>query len=152
MLTVLADDLAPYRRLALPSDVRVDRDDETLMTTSLALTAVPPLPEGFVARWDVVGPRVTYVVECGERVAAEGTIGVLGTDAVVDAVETTPRFRRQGLARHVMATVQVAAVERGATHGILAATVDGRRLYESLGWRARMPMWSLMGVGPAGTS
>ncbi|MCW2749556.1 MAG: hypothetical protein JWR83_666 [Aeromicrobium sp.] len=145
MLTVIAGDIAPYTSLALPPAVRVDRDDETLMVWTLAAAPLPAIDPTFSTRWETVGRQLKYVVEHEDRVAAEGYIGVLGADAVYDAVETTPAYQRQGLGRHVMAALTERAVERGATSGMLAATASGRLLYESLGWRPALAMWSLMG-------
>jgi GNAT superfamily N-acetyltransferase len=146
MLTVIAPDVDPYMALALPQGVRVDRDDETLMTTTLVPLDAPPLDPGFTTRWDVNDHRATYAVESGDRVAAEATIGILDLDATFDAVETTPAFQRRGLGRHVMATLTTYALESGARNGVLAASAQGRRLYESLGWESACEMLSLMGT------
>jgi len=146
MLTVIADDANPYAELALPPGLRVDRDDETLMATTFSPLDAPELDPRFTPRWDVEDHRARYVVEAGERVAAEGTIGILGEDATFDAVETTPAFQRRGLGRHVMATLTTYALEQGATRGVLAASAQGRLLYESLGWEAASDMFSLMGA------
>jgi len=145
MLTVLAADLGPHRATPLPSGVRVDRDDETFMTTSLRENAVPAVDPTFRTRWHVDGDLATYSLERDRRVAAEGTVGLLGEHAVLDAVETLPRFRRQGLGRHVLAALTAHAVRHGATTGLLVATPEGRALYESAGWSPTLPMWSLMG-------
>ena len=133
MLTVIASDAGPYKALALPLGVRVDRDDETLMTTTFAPIDAPALGPEFVARWDIDEHRARYVLESGERVAAEGTIGILGDDAAFDAVETTPAFKRRGLGRHVMAVLTAYAFQSGVRRGLLAASAEGRLLYESLG-------------------
>lgn len=148
MLTVIADDASPYTELALPSGVRVDRDDETLMSTTFTRIESAPLEPRFTARWDVADHRARYVVEVGDRVASEGTIGILGPDATFDAVETTRTFQRRGLGRHVMATLTAYALERGAARGVLAASAQGRLLYESLGWDPAFEMLSLMGASP----
>ena len=97
-------------------------------------------------QWDIDEHRARYVVEAGERVAAEGTIGILGNDATFDAVETTPAFQRRGLGRHVMATLTSYALESGVRRGVLAASAQGRLLYESLGWDPAYEMLSLMGA------
>jgi len=146
MLTVIADDASPYAELALPPGVRVDRDDETLMSTTFSPIDVPPLDARFTPRWDIEDHRARYIVEAGDRVAAEGTIGILGEDATFDAVETTPAFQRRGLGRHVMTTLTAYALEHGASRGVLAASARGRLLYESLGWDAELDMFSLMGA------
>ena len=100
----------------------------------------------FTARWDIDEHRARYVLESGERVAAEGTIGILGEEATFDAVETTPAFQRRGLGRHVMATLTSYALESGVRRGVLAASAQGRLLYESLGWDPAYEMLSLMGA------
>jgi GNAT superfamily N-acetyltransferase len=146
MLTVIGDDVSPFTALALPSGVRVDRDDETLMTTTFVPIDAPVLDPQFTARWDIDDHRARYVLESGERVAAEGTIGILDTDATFDAVETTPAFQRRGLGRQVMATLTAYALESGARRGVLAASAQGRLLYESLGWDPAYEMLSLMGA------
>jgi len=148
MLTVIAHDVTPYTSLSLPAGVRVDRDDETLMAGPLAAGPLPEIDPAFSTHWETVGHQLKYVVEHEDRVAAEGYVGVLGADAVYDAVETTPAYQRRGLGRHVMAALSRRAVERGATSGILAATASGRLLYESLGWAPARAMWSLMGTQP----
>jgi GNAT superfamily N-acetyltransferase len=144
MLTVFGRDLDHYRRDPLPPGLRVDRDDEVFMTATLAPSPVP-LPTGFSTRWIVDGPRATYCVDQGGRLAAEGTVGVLGADAVFDAVETSRDHRRRGLGRHVMSTLTTWACGHGATTGLLAASNDGVRLYTALDWDATLAMWSLMG-------
>jgi GNAT superfamily N-acetyltransferase len=148
MLTVIADDVGPYAGLALPPGVRVDRDDETLMATTFVPLEAPPLEPEFTTRWDIEDHRARYAVESGDRVAAEGTMGILGADATFDAVETTTAFKRRGLGRHVMAALTAYALESGARRGVLAASAQGRLLYESLGWEPAYEMLSLMGAVP----
>ena len=145
MLTVLAHDLTTYHAPPLPLGLRVDRDDEVFMTTTLA-PSTTPLPNGFSARWDVDDTGATYALDDGARVAAEGMVGVLGSDAVFDRVETSPAHRRRGLGHHVMGALTAWAVDQGATDGLLAASADGAGLYTSLGWDTSLAMWSLMGV------
>lgn len=147
MLTVVAADITKYRLLALVPGTRIDRDDETLMTTDFHNVAIPPLDEEFTFRWDLEDHRMTYTVESGQRVAAAGTVGVMGEIATFDAVETTPAFQRRGLGRHVMTTLTQQAMGRGARRGVLAASDQGRQLYLALGWTTSMEMLSLMGEG-----
>jgi GNAT superfamily N-acetyltransferase len=146
MLTVAARDVGPYLTIRRPAGVRVDRDDEALMTTTFTELPVPRLDDELTFRWDVEDHRITYTVESGDRVAASGTVGVLGAVATFDAVETTPAFQRRGLGRHVMTTLTSQAMGRGATHGVLAASAPGRQLYIALGWDVRLEMLSLMGT------
>lgn len=146
MLTVIADDAAPYDEVPLPAGVRVDRDDEILMVTDFVPVPASPIDGRFSPRWDTIEHLATYALECDGRIAAEGTIGIHGADATFDAVETLPEFQRLGLGRHVMTALTAYALERGAHHGVLAATSQGRRLYQALGWAPAREMRSLMGV------
>jgi GNAT superfamily N-acetyltransferase len=146
MLTVVADDVGPYLTAPRVPGTRVDRDDETLMSAVLVDDTVPALPADLTFRWDVAPHRATYTLESGDSVAAVGTVGVLGQVATFDGVETMPAFQRRGLGRHVMATLTAQAMGRGATHGVLAASAQGRQLYSSLGWDVRLEMLSLMGA------
>jgi len=145
MLTVAARDVGPYLTARRPSGVRVDRDDEALMSATLGDDPIPPLPDEMTFRWDVDGQRITYTLEAGDAVAAVGSVGVLGELATFDAVETMPAFQRRGLGRHVMATLTAQARGRGAVRGVLAASAQGRQLYTSMGWDTRLEMVSLMG-------
>ncbi len=146
MLTVIAEDTEPYAALELPAGVRVDRDDEALMVVELEPTDAPPRGSEFTSRWDIQGNSVTLRLEAGESVAAEGTIGVLGDVAVFDAIETSPAFQRRGLGRRVVSMLTSYALDHGATQGVLAATDQGRMLYESVGWSVALRMRSLMGT------
>jgi GNAT superfamily N-acetyltransferase len=146
MLTVVSRDVGPYLTAPRPAGTRIDRDDETLMSAVLVDQAIPALPVDLTFRWDVAEHRATYTLESGDSVAAVGTVGVLGQVATLDGVETMPAFQRRGLGRHVMATLTAQAMGRGATHGVLAASAQGRQLYSSLGWDARLEMLSVMGT------
>jgi GNAT superfamily N-acetyltransferase len=81
---------------------------------------------------DVVTATVRH--ESGEA-AAGGTMGLVGTDAIADRIETAAAHRRRGLASVVMGELARTAAEHGARHGILIASEDGQRLYPRLGWR-----------------
>ncbi|MGW0432932.1 GNAT family N-acetyltransferase [Micromonospora sp. NPDC003197] len=72
--------------------------------------------------------------ESGEA-GARGTMGLAGTDAVADRIETMPAHRRKGLASAVMGALARTATEEGAEEGILVASEDGQRLYLTLGWQ-----------------
>jgi len=72
--------------------------------------------------------------------AARGQVALAGDVAVVDKIETALPYRRRGLGTLVMETLVNAALDDGATIGTLGATLQGRALYESLGWSARTPL------------
>nr|WP_249408756.1 GNAT family N-acetyltransferase [Frigoribacterium sp. CFBP 8751] len=93
--------------------------------------------------------QVVHVrVEVDGVVAARGQAAVVGEHVVFDRIATEPDFRRRGLGRRVMAGLEHGAAARGATTGLLFASVDGRRLYESLGWRevAELGTWRGRGL------
>lgn len=74
------------------------------------------------------------VMTVGGSVAARGQVAVTGETCVFDQIVTAPDHQRRGLGSAVMATLTTAAMELGAATGILGATVQGRALYEALGW------------------
>lgn len=137
MLSVVS--VRPGRYLEkLPAGVRVDRDDQTLMlrrhgTFGRPSPQVVDVTEYRIDREDD-GDRTRIQLVSGDRVAAEGTVGLFGRDCVYDMVETTPGFRRRGLAGWVMNELAREVTRRGATTGLLAATAEGAGLYRTLGW------------------
>ena len=111
-----------------------------LMAVDLAGERVS-VPEGYsvgiVARDGVV--RITIAAADG-TVAAKGQVGISGHVAVVDQISTEPAHRRRGLGSVVMRTLGNEAREAGASTGILGATIEGRALYETLGWKVHAPL------------
>ena len=144
MLTVVAAEPGPYLAQVRPP-VRVERDDEWLMRCDLAAGGEAPVPAYDVQREEEGDQRLVVRLVRDERVAAEGYVAVRGHDAVFDRIETTPEFRRQGLAGWVMRDLAGYAVGQGATTGLLTASASGAALYTSLGWERVSPVRSLMG-------
>ncbi len=145
MLTIVAADPAPYLA-KVHAPVRLDRDDESLMRLDLAAVADAPVPAFDVERDEEGDQRLAVRLVLDERVAAEGYVAVRGGDAVFDRIETTPGFRRRGLASWVMAELTGYAVAQGATTGLLTASAEGTALYTALGWRRVAPVRSLRGA------
>ncbi|CAL9489517.1 hypothetical protein SUDANB95_03188 [Actinosynnema sp. ALI-1.44] len=110
---------------------------EYLMSVALEGVGAPgAAPDGY--RVEVVGRRGFHEVVVagpGGGPAARGRFSVRGGAAVVDQVVTEPEHRRRGLGKLVMGLVSGAAARRGAGVAVLVSTVEGRLLYESLGWR-----------------
>lgn len=114
-----------------------------LMTTRLRHTAVQ-VPDGYrLRRWLRGGVTHVAVLTPDGALAARGRITPTGPTAVADRIETSPLHRRTGLGSLVMRTLHNAALEQGAQTGVLVGTVEGRALYESLGWTTHAPMASL---------
>ncbi len=149
MLTVVGLDLADCRQASWGDGVRVDRDDETLMTTALVMSAAQVAPDGLREDINIDGPRTTCALTGSGRVVSEATMAITDGWATFDRVETLPSHQRRGLGRHVMTVLCARAVAAGASRGILAASADGRALYESLGWTVERQLFSLMGEDPA---
>ncbi|MDV9176938.1 GNAT family N-acetyltransferase [Streptomyces sp. W16] len=108
------------------------------------------VPAGYRLRtWSRAGVTRTLVRTADGAFAARGQIAVTGSTAVVDQVETDPAHQRRGLGRLVMATLADAAAGQAATVGVLGATLEGRALYERVGWRVLAPLTSAVrGPGP----
>ncbi|MEO3815264.1 N-acetyltransferase [Plantactinospora sp. B24E8] len=139
-LTVPTTDPARAASALVAAGLIVLKHSELLMTADLRRHPqnMPVDPYRLLTRVDPRGDGrvVTATVrhESGE-VGARGTMGLAGTDAVADRIETTPAHRRKGLASAVMGALANSAIEEGVEHGILIASEDGQRLYLTLGWQ-----------------
>ncbi|WP_329241508.1 GNAT family N-acetyltransferase [Streptomyces sp. NBC_01478] len=110
------------------------------------------VPDGYRLRtWSRAGVTRALVRTADGAFAARGQIAVTGSTAVVDQVETDPAHRRRGLGRLVMAALAGAAAGQGAVDGVLGSTLEGRALYERVGWRVLAPLTSVVRApDPAG--
>lgn len=115
-------------------------DPAWLMAVDLSASRVE-VPDGYsvesVSRDGVV--FVTVSAADG-AVAAKGQAGVAGEVAVPDQISTEPAHQRRGLGTVVMRSLANAALEAGASTGILGGTNQGRALYETLGWKTYAPL------------
>ncbi|MFJ2774564.1 GNAT family N-acetyltransferase [Streptomyces sp. NPDC087300] len=126
-------------------------DDGFLMSTALHPTAADA-PDGYQVRvWTWGGLTRVLVLASDGAFAARGQVAVPGPGrtAVFDQIETSPDHRRKGLGSLVMRKLGNAAVDAGSTTAVLAATTEGRALYEFLGWRTHRPLTSLVREAPA---
>ncbi|MFF9499772.1 GNAT family N-acetyltransferase [Streptomyces sp. NPDC014656] len=98
-------------------------------------------PDGYTAAVETAdGVARVRVVAAGGELAARGQAGLTDTACVFDQIITEPAHRRRGLGTAVMAALTRAALERGVSEGVLGATVQGRALYEAIGWKALAPL------------
>ncbi|MEU4104951.1 GNAT family N-acetyltransferase [Streptomyces tanashiensis] len=127
----------------------VPDDPGFMMVKALDPGARPAPPEGYARTTEVQDGvvRVRILAPDG-ALAARGQIAPTGSTAVADQIETDPAHRRRGLGANVMRTLEAAAAQAGATTGVLAATTDGRALYDSLGWHYRGPLTGIVRTGP----
>jgi GNAT superfamily N-acetyltransferase len=114
----------------------------TLMSASLkGAQPVADLPEGVsVSQAEASGPVRSITVQCDAVQAASGRVGLHGSYAVFDQIETVPGFQRRGLGRLVMRRLSECALRAGATRGVLVATEAGRGLYTAIGWHVESPL------------
>ena len=137
-LTVPTTDPARTSSALAAAGLIVLKHSEMLMTADLRghpqHTPVAPYRLQVDARGGDSAVTATVRHESGE-VGARGTMGLAGTDAVADRIETMPAHRRKGLASATMSALARSAIEEGAEQGILIASEDGQRLYTTLGWQ-----------------
>jgi GNAT superfamily N-acetyltransferase len=107
---------------------------EHLMTIALADQTQYDVPAPYVAELVSKPPLIDIHLYGHGELAATGRMSVHGEYAVADMIQTLPSHRRRGLARAVMSALTTTARTEGATQGLLAASPEGRLLYESLGW------------------
>jgi GNAT superfamily N-acetyltransferase len=130
---------------------------EYLMAMEVDAARLSPSPEISVRRvttdeerrWfnaangrEVIPPRalhdphiVYYYVRFDDDLACEGR-SVLTTNyiAVADSIYTAEDYRRHGLGAALMQTALLDATNSGASHAVLVASDDGRKLYLTLGY------------------
>ncbi len=116
---------------------------ESLMTCELS--GGPSVTSSTEVMVDEQGEVAFARIPRGEVMAATGQVAVVGTDAIVDRIETHPEWRRRGLGSLLMAALTAWAVERGTETGLLVASEKGRSLYTHLGWRDAAPVTTYRG-------
>ena len=118
----------------------VEDDPGWLMAIDVAPVAVV-VPEGYTLTSESAD-GVTYVrvLTVGGDLAARGQYGYVGDYGTVDQISTEPGHRRRGLGTVVMNALANAADGLGASTSVLGASVEGRALYEALGWKVHAPL------------
>lgn len=105
-----------------------------IMSTLLGVSDVT-VPDPYTSSVEREGDAfVVRVYGPDGGVAASGRCGPAGGYAVFDRISTDENHRRKGLGRVVMGLLALHATDQGASRGVLGATVDGKALYEALGW------------------
>jgi GNAT superfamily N-acetyltransferase len=107
---------------------------ETLMDAPLHAGALPP-----DVTIEVIDDVAHATIMLDGVVTARGQVALAGEVAVLDRIETHPEHRREGRGRLIVQALQAWAHQRGARHGVLLASPDGRALYSALGWHDTMP-------------
>lgn len=117
----------------LPSDPAVVR---TTVPAATRATEEPVPVDQLLSPPDAVDAVQGWVLTYDEVAIAGAWTYRNGTDVGIYAVGTTPDRRRRGHARTLMLHVLAEARRHGARTASLQSTHMGRRLYESLGFRA----------------
>ncbi|WP_166024432.1 GNAT family N-acetyltransferase [Streptomyces chilikensis] len=124
-------------------------DDDGFLMSAPLRPAAAEAPGGYRVRAWTRGGVTRVLVRTGDGAfAARGQVAVPGPGrtAVVDQVETSADHRRKGLGDLVVRTLGNAALAAGSSRGVLAATTEGRALYEALGWHTHGPLTGLVRV------
>jgi len=115
--------------------LEVQQDQDWLMTIQLSEQPALKLHERYALHTELEDDLIITRATMHGGVVSSGRMAVVGEDAVADRIETDPAHRRRGLGSAVMASLVEAAAAKGAKRGILIASIDGLRLYRSLGWK-----------------
>ncbi len=141
----------PVRELAalLPPRWVLDPQRHMLRCDGAMPGPVRALPAGYTLACDEdrANPIVRIRDDAGAP-AAFGRVTLVGDHAIYDSIRTEPDHRRMGLGGIVMRTLERVMWGRGARHGFLSATAEGRALYETLGWRFYAPYASAVLLPP----
>ena len=139
-LTWLKSHVEPAGLAAWLPEGWTEDDPGWLMAIDVAPAAVT-VPDGYTLTSESKD-GVTYVriLTASGELAARGQYGYVGDYGTVDQITTEPAHRRRGLGSVVMNALANAADELGASTSVLGATVEGRALYESLGWKVHAPL------------
>ncbi|MFI5530894.1 GNAT family N-acetyltransferase [Kitasatospora sp. NPDC051853] len=106
------------------------------------------VPDGYTVTTATTGGVTTVRVLADDgSPAASGQAGLTTAVCVPDRISTEPAHQRRGLGTVVMAALTDAALAHGVSSGVLGATVQGRALYETLGWRALAPLTGYVSRG-----
>jgi GNAT superfamily N-acetyltransferase len=137
------------RRLA---DAGLEPFEEQKLLMSIELRDHPePKTSSYRLEVSSEGPlEYVLVLASDGTIAARGMAAIVGNDAVMHDIQTDPAHRRRGLASVVMGALSQRTIERGATSGLLMATVEGVHLYRTLGWLPEATMVTARGSGGAG--
>ncbi|MEV4629017.1 GNAT family N-acetyltransferase [Micromonospora sp. NPDC049523] len=138
-LTVPTNEPERATEILRAAGLEVPAEPEWLMSVDLTRhpRPAPAPPYRREVRVDGAVIAVTITDGSGAEMAARGWAAFTGTDAVADRIETSAEHRRRGLGSAMMGSLTEAAMTQGATTGLLVASVDGQRLYSSLGWERR---------------
>jgi GNAT superfamily N-acetyltransferase len=118
------------------------RTPPTWMMTKSLEEADFALPRGYNLRIEKDGAILRSTIDFVGESVARGRIALLERHVLFDQIGTDEAHRRKGLARALMQSLSNAALQHGASHGLLSATEMGRWLYTTIGWDVHSPYTS----------
>jgi ribosomal protein S18 acetylase RimI-like enzyme len=137
MVTVLTRDPQRIRSLASRHGLRVHHSEQSMMVTDMSNQDSedpwyrdPDFKTEVLRDGNVHRARVT----CEGEEAAHGVVAVVDGFAVFDHIETAEKYRRRGLATHLMRALIASTFEHIVDTGLLIASHDGQMLSKHLGW------------------
>ncbi|MBP1239832.1 GNAT superfamily N-acetyltransferase [Frigoribacterium sp. PvP120] len=113
----------------VPAPYELDVQEVGAAVGAARVTADAPAPVLRATAWVGEG----HPGEGDDAATGRAALTPAGT-AVLDRVETDDEHRRRGLGGAVVHALVAESRRRGATRGLLVASVDGALLYGSLGW------------------
>jgi GNAT superfamily N-acetyltransferase len=126
-------------RPLLPSRWRLTAEDVFMMLEGAMDGAPRALGRGYALEVQETGPLVLarVIAQDGATAASGRAVHAHGV-FVYDQIRTDEGHQRRGLGALVMRALE-AAGRKDDVPQVLAATAQGRALYETLGWRVRSP-------------
>lgn len=120
----------------------------TMMTLPVLQAASGTIPTDYQFTMTDDGKMVAASIMAPDgSLAASGKLVLVDQWALHDRIRVAEAHRRRGLGRAVMLALGAEARRRGAARGLLAATMMGRALYQTLGWEDRAP-WVTAQIKP----
>lgn len=102
------------------------------------------LPDEYRFEYKRYGSTCLVNIMENNVVASSGRIVFVDDLAVYDRIFTEKDHRRKGLAGFLMKEFERIALSKGFSHNFLVATVQGKKLYELLGWKLYSPYTSIV--------
>jgi len=130
-------------RALLPARWEMQPDAFMMTCDDAPFPGSSALPPGYALQVTDDGARTrrahVLVIAHDGTLAASGHLALDDQLAIYDRIVTEPAHQRRGLGRTVMQALQTLSHRHGRHGGVLVATPEGRRLYETLGWRMHAP-------------
>ena len=134
----VAADVAAMSRVLIASITELCHADHGGDTAAIAAWTANKTPAGIAAMLETAGNRL-FVAEQAGDVAAVGC--VIGSNEIgLNYVDPSHRFK--GISRTLLAAMEAAMRDTGATEGRLKSTTTAHRFYLDAGWVDEGPLYT----------